>query len=180
MPVIKCPLDASPMDEKQVKDSKLDICPNCGGVWMDWGEMRKISGGIVTEYELLYRGRTDMKCPKCASRMNQSDLHSLLVEDCTKGCGVFFEKGESEKIFGKDGSFTLSGHTGSSIAMKGVSPITNEMENLVDAMKGMTDKEKAEVIVRLADGLGILKEHNWCLVEIALSEYELKDLKKIT
>jgi hypothetical protein len=52
----KCPRDGSDLKEQQVEDVKIDECPQCGGVWLDRGELdqltrvnraRGVSGGVL-------------------------------------------------------------------------------------------------------------------------------------
>ena len=45
MPLTMCPHGHGPMQEVQRAGVQLDICPNCGGVWLDRGELEKIQAG---------------------------------------------------------------------------------------------------------------------------------------
>ncbi len=97
--MMKCPRDGQTMAEFEVDGIPLDYCPKCHSVWMDWGELRRVSSDLVTEYELIYRGDTDLRCPLCSKRMELADLHSVIVEECE--CGILFDAGEAEKVLGK-------------------------------------------------------------------------------
>jgi uncharacterized protein len=94
-----CPKDGSAMEEMPLDGVVLDFCPKCSGMWMDWGEMGKVSHGGVTEHELIFRGGSRRMCPRCGKQMRKADLHSVIVEEC--GCGIFFDKGEAEKVLGR-------------------------------------------------------------------------------
>ncbi|MFH1403067.1 MAG: zf-TFIIB domain-containing protein [Candidatus Altiarchaeota archaeon] len=94
-----CPKDGSIMVEKHVGKTRLDFCSGCNGIWMDWGELGKISGNTVTEHELKYRGKSGRRCPKCGRQMNKADIHSVIVEECR--CGLFFDAGEAEDVIGR-------------------------------------------------------------------------------
>lgn len=96
---MKCPKDGETFKEVKFGGIPLDICPKCDGVWMDWGKMRRVSSDIVTEYELMYRGESDIRCPKCHKLMEMADLHSAIVEKCD--CGVFFDAEEANKVLGR-------------------------------------------------------------------------------
>ena len=45
MPLTMCPQGHGAMQEVQRAGVLLDICPNCGGVWLDRGELEKIQAG---------------------------------------------------------------------------------------------------------------------------------------
>ena len=46
MPLTMCPHGHGPMQEVQRAGVQLDICPNCGGVWLDKGELEKVQAGV--------------------------------------------------------------------------------------------------------------------------------------
>ncbi|MBD3387941.1 MAG: hypothetical protein GF416_02730 [Candidatus Altiarchaeales archaeon] len=93
---MKCPKDGCEMKEKTEDDIKVDECPECDGVWLDWGELQRATDNRVTEYEVNYRGKSGRNCPRCGNRMRKGDLHSVIVEECE--CGLFFDKGEIRQI----------------------------------------------------------------------------------
>lgn len=45
MPLTMCPQGHGPMQEVNRAGVQLDICPQCGGVWLDRGELEKIQEG---------------------------------------------------------------------------------------------------------------------------------------
>ena len=46
MPLTMCPHGHGAMQEVTRAGVQLDICPNCGGVWLDRGELEKIQAGV--------------------------------------------------------------------------------------------------------------------------------------
>lgn len=44
-----CPLDASPMKKEVAHMLIIDKCPQCNGVWLDGGELEKLSGDLRAE-----------------------------------------------------------------------------------------------------------------------------------
>ena len=47
----KCPRCGTPLEEQQRDSVKIDVCPNCGGMWLDKGELEMLQqvtrgGGI--------------------------------------------------------------------------------------------------------------------------------------
>jgi Zn-finger nucleic acid-binding protein len=97
---MNCPKDGTSMVEKDAGGVLLDFCPHCSGIWMDWGELSRLAGVTANEHELMFRGKTDLPCPRCGKKMNLSDLHCATVEDCK--CGIFFDSGEAEKVVGRE------------------------------------------------------------------------------
>ena len=95
---MNCPKDGSLMEALLFDGHELDCCPKCSGIWMDWGELRKVAGNRANEHELNYRGESKRVCPRCGKMMRKADLHSVIVEECR--CGIFFDRGEAEKVLG--------------------------------------------------------------------------------
>ena len=97
---MKCPKDGSQMVEDQLQGVTIDICGQCNGVWLDWGELRRISDRLVTEDQLKERGPSRRLCPKCGKQMKKADLRGVTVEAC--GCGLYFDQGELREVIGRD------------------------------------------------------------------------------
>ncbi|MFH1055454.1 MAG: zf-TFIIB domain-containing protein [Candidatus Altiarchaeota archaeon] len=98
--MVKCPKDGKEMNRKTVNGVELDVCGKCGGVWMDWGELQRVSDGKVTEHELVEKERSNSSCPRCDKKMNVAELNSVILENCR--CGIFFDAGEAEEVIGRD------------------------------------------------------------------------------
>jgi Zn-finger nucleic acid-binding protein len=99
---LKCPVDGVDMDEKTVEvveTVKLDVCPKCDGIWMDKGELRSVSKDELIEYKFTDRDEGARLCPRCKSRMKREELNGVVVDSC--GCGIYFDKGEADKILGR-------------------------------------------------------------------------------
>jgi len=97
---MKCPKDGVILEEISLEGYTLDSCKKCDGLWMDWGELTKLSKGRITEHELIFRGDSFRLCPRCGKKMRKADLHSVIIEECK--CGIFFDKGEAQKVLGMD------------------------------------------------------------------------------
>jgi len=97
---MKCPKDQTDMEDLFIDGVEIESCKRCAGLWLDWGELRKLAGTYANENELIYRGKSEINCPRCGKRMNQADLHSVIVDECTKD-GLFFDEGELEKVLGR-------------------------------------------------------------------------------
>ncbi|MEP0202133.1 MAG: zf-TFIIB domain-containing protein [Halioglobus sp.] len=44
-----CPLDGSPMKKEVAHMIVIDKCPKCKGVWLDGGELEKLTGDLRAE-----------------------------------------------------------------------------------------------------------------------------------
>lgn len=51
---VRCPLCAVPMREVERRGVRIDVCPECRGVWLDGGELEKLLG---LEEEAAHRPR---------------------------------------------------------------------------------------------------------------------------
>ena len=47
--VRQCPLDSSPMQKEIAHMIVIDKCPQCHGVWLDGGELEKMTGDLRAE-----------------------------------------------------------------------------------------------------------------------------------
>jgi Zn-finger nucleic acid-binding protein len=111
----KCPVDGSEMEEKTVEvidPVVLDVCLKCDGIWMDKGELKRISKDELIELRLSEKGRGIRMCPRCRNPMHRSELNGIILDECD--CGIYFDKGEVEKVIGKrlaykskDGNYSI-------------------------------------------------------------------------
>ena len=102
---VKC---TSILDKSMVGDVEVDLCPKCGGLWLDYGEVAKLA--VLPENEVeplkaLLKGAagpppvpTDTKipCPACPGQLKEVVLGNIHVDYCTKCKGLFLDKGELE------------------------------------------------------------------------------------
>jgi len=102
---VKC---TSILDKSMVGDVEVDLCPKCGGLWLDYGEVAKLA--VLPDAEvkplkaLLQRAAgpppvpTDTKipCPACPGQLKEVVLGNIHVDYCTKCKGLFLDKGELE------------------------------------------------------------------------------------
>lgn len=111
---MKCPVDGAELFESRYEGSVMvDNCPTCAGMWLDRGELEAIletherdhgdelehpedSVGAVVE---VARQRTQPveNCPKCAAVMERREYgysSGVLIDACTKGCGIWLDKAE--------------------------------------------------------------------------------------
>lgn len=58
---MRCPLCGVPMREVNRRGVKIDVCPECRGVWLDGGELERLLEGAETweDEDFRARGRPD-------------------------------------------------------------------------------------------------------------------------
>ena len=59
-----CPKDQTAMRERERESGAgevvvMDVCPKCGGIWLDKGELEKLTVAESRYYEAARRGRDD-------------------------------------------------------------------------------------------------------------------------
>ena len=100
-----CPKCREPMFVMEYEHVEMDVCPECGGVWLDGGELAAILGADH------WRDKTDkppripkdeklLDCPVCVSKLVKGPYGSsgVIVDRCPHGDGVFLDQGELEQI----------------------------------------------------------------------------------
>jgi Zn-finger nucleic acid-binding protein len=101
----------------ELNEVEVDYCTVCSGIWLDAGELEILLGEPDKAKILLNSFKRDSadreklrKCPLCDKKMEKvkvgSSKSSLLIDKCSGGDGLWFDKGELGEIF--DG--TLDNH----------------------------------------------------------------------
>jgi len=89
---------------------EIDYCTDCGGIWLDSGELEMLLGERDKAEALIASFAIDSestekprKCPICDKKMNKvvvgRTAPRLLIDKCRKGHGLWFDKGELQDIF---------------------------------------------------------------------------------
>ncbi|PKN21114.1 MAG: hypothetical protein CVU65_17495 [Deltaproteobacteria bacterium HGW-Deltaproteobacteria-22] len=109
-----CPKDQSEMFKKNYeKDVEVDICTECGGIWLDHGELEAIQSIRENDYreqvkeapnflrqaEELARQKESplLTCPHCAVEMARREYgytSQILIDVCSYCGGVWLDPGE--------------------------------------------------------------------------------------
>ena len=96
----------------ELEDVEIDHCLDCGGIWLDSGELELLLGEPEKASSLLGSFRVDSrseearrKCPICDKKMQKvivgDSQPTLLIDRCRRGDGLWFDKGELHDIFGR-------------------------------------------------------------------------------
>lgn len=94
----------------ELADVEIDNCTDCGGIWLDAGELQLLLGDEEKACRLLESFKIDeacgekpRKCPICLKKMQKiivgADEPVLLIDKCPKDHGLWFDKGELQNIF---------------------------------------------------------------------------------
>ena len=105
-----CPVCKNAMITLELQEVEIDYCTDCGGIWLDAGELEILLGEPEKATQLLNSFKTEQtsgeknrKCPICLKKMNKITVGSsksvLLIDKCRKGDGLWFDKGELQDIF---------------------------------------------------------------------------------
>ena len=102
---VKC---TSVLDKSRVGDIEVDLCPSCGGLWLDHGEIERLGRGQSGDLSKLNKeltgspkpeppSETKTHCPACPGQLNEVVLGPVHVDYCGKCHGVFLDKGELDQ-----------------------------------------------------------------------------------
>ncbi len=94
----------------ELADVEIDYCTDCGGIWLDAGELELLLGQPERAKQLLVSFKIDSKsaertrkCPICDKKMQKiivgQSKPALLIDKCRRGDGLWFDKGELQDIF---------------------------------------------------------------------------------
>ncbi len=110
-----CPVCKNAMITLELEDVEIDNCLDCGGIWLDAGELELLLGDKQHAEQLLNSFKVDTdcdekprKCPICRKKMRKIIITlskpALLIDKCAKGHGLWFDQGELQDVL-KAGSF---------------------------------------------------------------------------
>ncbi len=104
-----CPVCKNAMITLELAEVEIDHCIDCGGIWLDVGELELLLGDPEKSKQLLDSFEIDSnctekprRCPICDKKMQRiivgQATPALLIDKCTKGDGLWFDKGELPDI----------------------------------------------------------------------------------
>ena len=93
----------------ELEDVEIDYCTDCGGIWLDAGELERLLGEPQKAKQLLNAFTIESKsnerirpCPICDKKMQKIKVGSstpvLLIDKCRRGDGLWFDRGELHDI----------------------------------------------------------------------------------
>ncbi|MHC4499091.1 MAG: TFIIB-type zinc ribbon-containing protein [Planctomycetota bacterium] len=107
-----CPVCENAMITLELADVEIDYCTDCGGIWLDAGELELLLGNPEQAEKLLNSFKIDTacpekprKCPICRKKMQKITIGlsapPLLLDKCRRGDGLWFDKGELQDILSR-------------------------------------------------------------------------------
>lgn len=102
-----CPVCNESMIVLELNKVEIDFCLNCSGIWLDRGELELLYSIYESENELqkLFSETSTIneksyKCPLCRKRMKKNQFNNsvLVIDKCPDNHGLWFDKGELEKL----------------------------------------------------------------------------------
>lgn len=99
-PVLACPRDGGPTEQRIESGVPLDVCASCGGVWFDAKELRVVAGDREVERLATRIGEfpraSALRCPRCTGACVASAIGEVEVDTCTVCHGAWLDRGELE------------------------------------------------------------------------------------
>ncbi len=107
-----CPVCKNAMITLELADVEIDHCIECGGIWLDAGELEMLLSNAEAAKRLIDSFKIDASCtekprlcPICDKKMQKVLVGKsppvLLIDRCSKGHGLWFDKGELQNIIDK-------------------------------------------------------------------------------
>ena len=119
-----CPVCEVEMLVLEFELIELDHCAECGGVWLDSGELTLLAdraGAVKGDLLAALEGREGTRpqerpksrCPVCRGRLARVRTpgeKGIVLDKCPRGDGLWFDRGELQSVITaaggpKDGSF---------------------------------------------------------------------------
>jgi len=104
-----CPVCKNVMITLELAEVEIDHCTDCGGIWLDAGELELLMGEPEKARQLLGSFDVDhtstektRRCPICDKKMLKiivgASQPTLLIDKCRRGDGLWFDKGELQNV----------------------------------------------------------------------------------
>jgi Zn-finger nucleic acid-binding protein len=98
------------LDRATFEGLEVDLCPQCGGLWLDRGEITRAARLPQSEIDRLRALLTEsngtpvlgesaplVPCPACEGELSEVMLGNVHVDYCSTCHGIFLDRGELEE-----------------------------------------------------------------------------------
>jgi Zn-finger nucleic acid-binding protein len=101
-PIMDCPACSEPLIVLEHDLVEVDYCAECGGIWLDAGELELLFGD-ARQCELCLSGGASRdggprrRCPRCGRRMRAELTRGdrpITFDRCPRGHGLWLDRGE--------------------------------------------------------------------------------------
>lgn len=106
----QCPRCRKPFKLLLHEEEEYELCPECGGLWLDRGEFHQATREAVVYKEESFKEEyrrssiensvTYIPCVRCGKVMNRKNfagISGVIIDECSKH-GVWLDAGELEKL----------------------------------------------------------------------------------
>ncbi|NOX17519.1 MAG: zf-TFIIB domain-containing protein [Chlorobi bacterium] len=101
---MNCPRCKNPMVVLELAEVEIDYCDECGGIWLDQGELELLLEAGEEKDKLLNSfaaagsvSEEKIKCPICGRKMEKvfiGEDKKVLIDKCKYNHGLWFDRGE--------------------------------------------------------------------------------------
>ena len=100
---MECPRCKAAVVILELNKVEIDYCPDCGGIWLDAGELEMLLKENSPKVMELFKKEKfskekKLRCPACNKKMEKIVLNNTRIDRCPKGHGFWFDKGELAEI----------------------------------------------------------------------------------
>jgi len=105
---MQCPVCKEPMVTLELNNVEIDYCFDCGGIWLDRGELEELVPDkdylkkILKTFKVKYFIKEKKRlCPICNKKMKKvlvGEEVKTLLDICPKKHGIWFDSGELYNI----------------------------------------------------------------------------------
>ncbi len=102
---MNCPRCNSELKVEDYRGIEVDRCPQCQGMWLDYGELDQLEDLVLDQDEIkgtiIYSPlKGELPCPKCGKPMQRFSYraYNLELDLCEQGHGTWLDAGEEEKV----------------------------------------------------------------------------------
>ena len=104
---IACVKCSAELEKSIVYDVELDVCRQCGGIWLDRGEIAALAAyrdPVLAEIREINKARTaerparkpakGLRCPACPGTLEEKEIGAVRVDFCPRCQGFHLDRGE--------------------------------------------------------------------------------------
>ena len=102
---MNCPRCNGELRVEDYKGVEVDRCPQCQGMWLDYGELDQLEDTVLDRDEIkgtmkYSRFQGKLLCPKCGEAMQRFNYraYNLELDFCEQGHGTWLDAGEEKRV----------------------------------------------------------------------------------